>query len=107
MIANEGEAAAKAWAEGLLANLARPPEGGDTDQLKGLVSGACDIAVANTYYFARALAEPVEGAERGHRQHRLGFPEPGDDRHPRQYLRRRRRRARPAPATPPSPSSNT
>ncbi len=61
MIEHHGEEGAKAWAEGLLANLARPPEGGDTDQLKGLVSGACDIAIANSYYYARALAEPVEG----------------------------------------------
>lgn len=61
IIAHEGEEGAKAWAEGVLANLARPPEGGDTDQLRGLVSGICDVAVANTYYFARAQAEPVEG----------------------------------------------
>ncbi len=65
IIAHDGENAARAWAAGLLANLARPPEGGDTDQLKGLVSGICDIAVANTYYFARALAEPVEGVSDG------------------------------------------
>jgi iron(III) transport system substrate-binding protein len=65
LIANEGEDAARAWATGLLANLARPPEGGDTDQLKGLVSGICDIAVVNTYYFARGLAEPVEGLSEG------------------------------------------
>lgn len=61
IIAHEGPEGAKAWAAGLLDNLARAPEGGDTDQLKGLVSGACDVAVANTYYFARAMAEPVEG----------------------------------------------
>jgi iron(III) transport system substrate-binding protein len=65
MIANEGEDAARAWATGLLANLARPPEGGDVDQLKGLVSGECDIAVANTYYFARALATRQEGIIEG------------------------------------------
>jgi iron(III) transport system substrate-binding protein len=61
IIDHDGEAAARDWAAGLLANLARAPEGGDTDQLKGLVSGACDIAVANTYYFARALSEEVDG----------------------------------------------
>lgn len=61
IIENDGEEAAKAWAAGLLANLARKPEGGDTDQLKGIVSGACDIAVVNTYYFSRARAEKVEG----------------------------------------------
>jgi iron(III) transport system substrate-binding protein len=65
IIANEGEEAARAWAAGLLANLARPPEGGDTDQLTGLVSGICDVAVANTYYFARGLAGNVEGLTEG------------------------------------------
>ncbi len=65
IIANEGEAAARAWAAGVLDNLARPPEGGDTEQLMGLVSGECDIAVANTYYFARALAEDVDGVTEG------------------------------------------
>ncbi len=67
IIAHDGEAGAKAWAEGLLANLARAPEGGDSDQIKAVVSGECDIAVANTYYFFRGIGnkEPgiVEGAD--------------------------------------------
>ncbi len=61
VIANEGEEAATAWAKGLMENLARDPQGGDTDQLRGLVSGECDIAVSNTYYFARAIRRDVEG----------------------------------------------
>lgn len=65
IIEHKGADEAKAWAQGLKANLAREPEGGDTDQLKAIVSGACDIAVANTYYFARATAEPVEGLSEG------------------------------------------
>lgn len=60
-IANNGEEAAKSWASGLLANFAREPQGGDTDQLRGIVSGECDIAVGNTYYFARALRKDVKG----------------------------------------------
>ncbi len=60
-IAHDGEEAAKAWAEGLKANLARDPQGGDTDQLRGIVSGECAIAVANTYYFARSLRKEVDG----------------------------------------------
>lgn len=60
-IAEDGAEAAEAWATGVKDNLAREPQGGDTDQLKGLVSGECDIAVANTYYFARALRTEVEG----------------------------------------------
>jgi iron(III) transport system substrate-binding protein len=61
IIAHEGEAKATDWARGLLANLARPPEGADLDQLRGIVSGQCDVAVVNTYYYARTLAEHVDG----------------------------------------------
>lgn len=46
---------AEAWAKGVASNLARPPKGGDTDQLKAAAAGECDIALSNTYYFARLL----------------------------------------------------
>lgn len=61
IITHEGPEAAKAWAEGIVANMAREPQGGDTDQLRGIVSGECDIAVSNTYYFARAIRKDVKG----------------------------------------------
>ncbi|QHQ35341.1 Fe(3+) ABC transporter substrate-binding protein [Algicella marina] len=61
IILNEGEEAAKAWAAGLKDNLARDPQGGDTDQIRAVVSGECDVAVSNTYYFARAIRTEVEG----------------------------------------------
>ena len=61
VIENHGEEAATAWAQGMVDNFARDPQGGDTDQLRGIVSGECDIAVANTYYFARALRIDVKG----------------------------------------------
>lgn len=48
-----GEEDAQAWAEGLKSNLARDPQGGDTDQLRALAAGECDLAVANTYYWGR------------------------------------------------------
>ena len=53
IIAQDGEAAAKIWAKGLLGNLARKPQGGDTDQIKAVAAGVCDIALANSYYFFR------------------------------------------------------
>ncbi len=56
-----GEDGAKEWAAGVVANMAREPQGGDTDQLLGVVSGECNIAVANTYYFLRALDGGVDG----------------------------------------------
>ncbi|OAN73708.1 Fe(3+) ABC transporter substrate-binding protein [Jannaschia sp. EhC01] len=61
MIENHGEEAAREWAAGIVANMARDPQGGDTDQLRGLVSGECDISVSNTYYMARAIRRDVEG----------------------------------------------
>lgn len=65
IIAHEGEASARTWAEGVVANFARAPQGGDTDQLKGIVSGECEIAVSNTYYFLRALEGGVDGVSEG------------------------------------------
>ena len=45
----------KNGAKGVVANMARPPKGGDTDQIKAVSSGECDIALGNTYYFVRIL----------------------------------------------------
>ncbi|MNV78320.1 Iron deficiency-induced protein A precursor [compost metagenome] len=50
-----GEQQAETWLKGLVANLARPPKGGDTDQIKAVASGECDIAVSNSYYLARMI----------------------------------------------------
>ena len=61
VIEHHGEDAARDWAQGVVDNFARAPQGGDTDQLRALVSGECDIALSNTYYFARALRTPVDG----------------------------------------------
>lgn len=55
LIAHNGEAATERWARGLVANMARPPRGGDRDQIKAAAAGQCDIAVANTYYFGKML----------------------------------------------------
>ncbi len=45
----------EAWARGLVANFARPPEGGDTDQIKAVAAGVGDVALANTYYLPRLI----------------------------------------------------
>ncbi len=55
LIAANGNEKAEAWARAVVANMARAPKGGDTDQIKGIASGECEIAVGNTYYFARLL----------------------------------------------------
>lgn len=43
------------WARGVVANMARPPKGGDTDQIKAVASGECGIAITNSYYLARLM----------------------------------------------------
>ena len=50
-----GEQKAEAWLKGIVDNLARPPKGGDTDQIKAVAAGECDIAVTNSYYLARLM----------------------------------------------------
>ncbi|WP_421786076.1 extracellular solute-binding protein [Hyphobacterium sp.] len=53
IIAHHGEQAAEAWARSMVANFARAPQGGDTDQLRAIGAGECDIAVVNHYYYLR------------------------------------------------------
>jgi iron(III) transport system substrate-binding protein len=50
-----GAPAAEVWLKGMVANMARSPKGGDTDQIKAVASGECSIAVSNTYYIARMM----------------------------------------------------
>jgi iron(III) transport system substrate-binding protein len=61
IIAHEGEEAARDWAEGVVRNFARSPQGGDTDQIRGVASGECGVAVSNTYYYVRSLRDQVDG----------------------------------------------
>ncbi|MHB8948500.1 MAG: extracellular solute-binding protein [Rhodoferax sp.] len=50
-----GEAKTQAWLKGMVDNMARTPKGGDTDQIKGVASGECGVAVTNSYYLARLM----------------------------------------------------
>lgn len=50
-----GKDQAKNWAKGVLANMARQPEGGDTDQMTAVAAGEGDLAITNTYYYGRLL----------------------------------------------------
>jgi iron(III) transport system substrate-binding protein len=60
IITHHDEAFATTWAEGLKANLARKPDGGDRDQVKAIAAGECDIAIGNTYYIGQMLADPEQ-----------------------------------------------
>ena len=63
MIATSGPEKAESWARGVVANMARSPKGGDTDQLTALAAGECQVAIANTYYYLR-LAKSAKPEER-------------------------------------------
>ena len=70
MIENNGAEAAETWVKGLVANLARAPQGGDRDQLRAIAAGEGKIALVNSYYYAlmkvsdvpedRAVADALE-----------------------------------------------
>lgn len=60
LIAHNGKEATQQWANGLVANFARSPQGGDRDQIKAVAAGQCDIALVNTYYLAGMLASNQE-----------------------------------------------
>jgi iron(III) transport system substrate-binding protein len=55
MLEHLGPQVTETWLKGLVANMARAPKGGDTDQIKGVASGECGVALANSYYFARLM----------------------------------------------------
>jgi iron(III) transport system substrate-binding protein len=78
IIAADGAEKAEAWAKGIVANMARPPEGGDTDQLKAVAAGVGDIAISNTYYLARLLASEKPEEKAIGEKLAVFFPNQGD-----------------------------
>jgi iron(III) transport system substrate-binding protein len=60
LIESNGEERVEEWANGLVSNFARDPQGGDTDQIKAVAAGICDVAIANHYYLARLMQSSDE-----------------------------------------------
>lgn len=61
-LSHHGAEATKTWLEGVKANLAKKPEGGDRDQVKAIWAGQCDISLGNTYYMGQMLDDPDQKA---------------------------------------------
>ncbi len=74
-IAAEGEAATETWARGLVAHLARPPKGGDRDQILAAAQGVCDVALANTYYYGQMLVDPDPAVREAAGRVRIFWPD--------------------------------
>ena len=62
------------WVEGVVANMARQPEGGDRDQIRAIAAGVCDIALTNSYYYIRMASGDDEGDRALTETVKLGFP---------------------------------
>jgi iron(III) transport system substrate-binding protein len=77
MIEADGVEATEAWAQGLVDNLARPPQGGDTDQIQAVAAGECGVAVVNYYYLVRLMES--ETAEDRAVADRVGIVFPNQD----------------------------
>tara|TARA_B100000768_G_scaffold38788_1_gene37594 strand:- start:3049 stop:4059 length:1011 start_codon:yes stop_codon:yes gene_type:complete len=59
---HHNEAKTLAWLKAIKKNLARKPQGNDRAQIKAIWSGECDIALGNTYYMGKMLADPEQSA---------------------------------------------
>jgi iron(III) transport system substrate-binding protein len=75
MIAVHGEEATESWVRGLVANFARPPQGGDRDQIKAVAAGQCDVALVNTYYYGTMLAEGDEAEKAAAKASAIFWPD--------------------------------
>jgi iron(III) transport system substrate-binding protein len=78
ILAAHGADKTEAWARGVVANLARPPRGGDTDQIRAVAAGEGDIAVSNTYYLARLARSSKPEDKAVVDKLRVVFPNQGD-----------------------------
>lgn len=77
MLERLGEAAAETWLKGLVANMARAPKGGDTDQIRAVTSGECAIALTNTYYLARLMRSEAPADRAVMERIAVAFPNQG------------------------------
>jgi len=78
IIAHSGPEKAEAWAKAVKENLARKPAGGDRDQVKGIYSGECDIAIGNTYYMAAMQTSDKPEQREWANSARIVFPNAAD-----------------------------
>ena len=78
LIAQLGQSAAQEWVNGLVKNFARPPQGGDRDQIKAVAAGLCDVAIANTYYLAGMLSSKDETTLQQAKKIKVIWPNQGD-----------------------------
>jgi len=75
LIDRMGPEAAEEWAAAVKGNFARDPQGGDTDQIRAVAAGACNIAIVNHYYWHRLANSASEDDREGTSATRIIFPD--------------------------------
>lgn len=74
LIERHGEEATEEWATNFVENFARSPQGGDTDQIRAVAAGLCDVAIVNHYYLARLMQSDAPEDEEVASQVAMYFP---------------------------------
>lgn len=78
IIEHDGAEGAEKWAQGVVDNMGRPPEGGDRDQIKAVAAGECDVAVSNHYYYVRMLNSDDASEKEAAEKVKILFPNQGE-----------------------------
>ena len=78
VLAEYGEERAEKWAEGLVANFAKRPQGNDRAQVKAIYEGECTIAIINNYYYGKLKFSEDPEQRKWVENVRLIFPNQGD-----------------------------
>jgi iron(III) transport system substrate-binding protein len=78
MLATQGEQKTATWLKAFVPNFARPPQGGDRDQIKAVAAGQCDIAVVNSYYFGAMLQSSDQAESAAAAKVAIFWPNQGD-----------------------------
>lgn len=78
MVETIGAEATEEWAEGLVENFARSPQGGDRDQIRAVAAGVCDVAIVNHYYLAVMITGEDEADQEAASKVEFVFPNQGE-----------------------------
>ena len=78
MLAQHDKEYTLAWVQGLVSNFARPPQGGDRDQIRAVAAGQCDVAIANSYYLGKMLASKDPAQRETAQKVRIFWPNQDD-----------------------------
>ena len=78
MIHAHGAEKAQEWAQGVVDNLARRPQGNDRAQVKAIFQGVCDIAIINNYYYGKLRSSEKPEHREWADSAELVFPNQGD-----------------------------